>query len=391
MALKNKDMSSLEKIKICMASPLGYTGIAYYDHSLCQSLSEIGVDVTLITSKLRIVKNQDASYEIKKLFINTYGNRNLIKKGLNYLLSLIKIYFFIITSDFKIVHFQILEFPIADLAFFILLKLSGVKIIYTPHDIFSFKSNKYHKFSMFMYKFCNCIIAQNESNKRFLINRCLIPGKKIKIVVHGNYNRFLDSELQRDKARERIGVAKDKKIILFFGNIRPGKGLETLISALKLLITKANFLLLIAGKVARGYNFSLIKTEINTGILKDKVIIRDYFIDDNLVESYYKSSDVVLVPYEQVYESAVLRYGFSCGMPTIASNLKEFLEFAIDGENCLIFRAGDPVDLAKKLKMVLENENIAKKIAQNAKILSDNDWDWQKSAYRTKEIYEELQ
>ncbi len=29
--------------KVCMISPLGYTGIAYYDHCLCQSLAEIGI------------------------------------------------------------------------------------------------------------------------------------------------------------------------------------------------------------------------------------------------------------------------------------------------------------------------------------------------------------
>jgi D-inositol-3-phosphate glycosyltransferase len=386
-----KTMSFSKKNQVCIVSPLGYTGLAYYDHSLCQSLSKIGIDITLVTSKQWIIRNQDISYRVEKLFINTYGNRSRLKKGLNYLLSLLKIYFFVIKNKCKIVHFQILEFPIIDIVIFLFLRIYRVKIVYTPHDIYSFKMKSNNNLVKVMYKFCNCIIVHNKANKDLLINEAFIPDNKIRVVAHGNYNHFLSSELHRDDAREKIGLPMNKKLILFFGNIRPGKGLETLISAIKLINIKEKILLIIAGKVARNYDLSIIKTEIITGILKNKVILRDYFIEDDLIEYYYKSANVVVVPYERIYESGVLRYAFSCGMPTIVSNLKEFSEFAVNGENCLIFKAGDPIDLSDRLMEVLQNEDIAKKIAYNAKKLSDNEWDWRNFASKTKSIYEILQ
>ena len=45
------------------------------------------------------------------------------------------------------------------------------------------------------------------------------------------------------------------------------------------------------------------------------------------------------------------------------------------------------MDLAKKITIVLEDSIVAQEIAYNAKRLSDFEWNWEKSAYETKEIY----
>jgi glycosyltransferase involved in cell wall biosynthesis len=302
-------------------------------------------------------------------------------------LSSIRIYFFVFKNSFGIIHFQILELPVIDFINFLIFKLSGIKIVYTPHDIYSFKTNKNKRLATLMYKLCNRIIVHNQPNKDLLISECNIADYKIKVVPHGNYNLYLDPTLMKNEAREKIGLPKEERIVLFFGNIRPGKGIETLISAFKLLRAQKNAALLIAGKVSSDYDFDIIKSKISDESLKDRVILRNYFIADDLIENYYKSSDVVVVPYEHVYESGVLKYAFSCGVPTIISDLKEFSDFTKDGENCLLFKAGDPKNLAEKLRAVLENENLAKKIAANAKELSDVKWDWHKIALSTREIY----
>ena len=381
---------SASNIRICLISPLGYTGIAYYDHCLSQSLCEIGINVTLITSKNRTIYPNKISYKIIKLFINTYGNISRLKKGLFYVLAMIRTYFYVIDKKFKIVHFQILELPLVDLAIFVLLKISRIKIVYTPHDIYSFKFKYNNKLLSIFYRLSNIIVVHNLANKDLLIKQFNISPDKIKIVIHGNYNPFLDPTLSKYKARQRIGIPKGKKVILLFGSIRPGKGIETVIKALKLIKNKTNILLLIAGKPGSGYRMETIEKEINEKNLKDNVILRDHFIEDRLVESYYKSSDVVIVPYEFVYESGVLRYAFSCGSPTVISNLKEFSEFAENGKNCLTFKSGNPADLAKKITVILGDFVVAQKIAFNAKKLSDNEWNWEKSAYETKKIYEKL-
>lgn len=378
------------KNKICIISPLGYTGIAYYDHSLCQSLSEIGVDVVLITSKRRIIAAQNVSYTIKKFFVNTYGDISRIKKGIAYLLCIIRTFIFIVWNKYKIAHFQIVDLPAIDCFIFLLLKMFSVKIIFTPHDIYSLKNKMNNAFLQLMYQLCTIIIVHNEANKYLLVKQCRIQENKIRIIAHGNYNYFLNPTIQKSDARDKINLPKDKTIILFFGNIRPGKGIETLLTAFKTFRDKMNVLLLIAGKISRGYTLDQIKSEIDKVDATNNVILRNYFIENSLIECYYKASDIVVVPYEYGYESGVLRYAFSCGVPTIISNLKEFSQFAADGENCLIFRVKDADHLAEKINFILDNPPIAQKIAYNAKKLSDSEWAWIHSAHQTKKVYEQL-
>ena len=92
-----------------------------------------------------------------------------------------------------------------------------------------------------------------------------------------------------------------------------------------------------------------LRRDINTPELKDWIILKDEWIDDALAELYYKSADVVLLPYESCYTSAVLIYAFSCGASTIVSNIPELPEFVSEGENALIFPAGEAAALAEKL------------------------------------------
>ena len=86
------------------------------------------------------------------------------------------------------------KFPIIDIVVVLFLRISRVKIVYTPHDIYSFKIKSNNNLVKLMYKSCNYIIVHNKANKDLLINEASIPDNKISVVAHGNYNHFLHSE-----------------------------------------------------------------------------------------------------------------------------------------------------------------------------------------------------
>jgi len=241
-----------------------------------------------------------------------------------------------------------------------------------------------------MFKLSNFIIVHNKSNVAELVNEYHIRREKVKIIPHGNYSIFLNTELGKKEAREKIGICLDKKIILFFGNIRPGKGLETAISAFKMLKDCTDSMFLIVGKVSKNYDIGWLRKELENEFLKSRIVFRNNFISDEFIESYYKASDIILVPYENAFESGVLRYAFSCGVPVIASDIDIFKEFAVDMENCLIFKRGDARDLSEKIRVLLTDRLLAEKISMNARELSNQKWDWMESAYKTKEVYELL-
>lgn len=373
---------------VCVISPVGYSGISYYDYGLCHALSELGLEVDLFSVDNYII-GKTPNFHKLNLFIGTYGDISRIKKGLNYLKALIKSFFLILKKDYEIIHIQKMELPLIDCIFFALLKLTGRKIVYTPHDILPFK---YIGLSMpvhLTYKLSDALIVHNKKNKDDLISLFRLKEQKISIIPHGNYNFFLKG-IPQQEARTRLGLPEDKKIVLLFGNIRSRKGIETTISAVKYLKKRRDVLLLIVGKVSWEFDIERLKNMINDNGLEDFLLIRDEFVEDDLVEAYYRSSDVVVIPYEQGYESGVLKYAFSCELPVIVSDLPEFSDFTEDNNNCLIFKRGNYREIAEKIEILLDNTEIRQRISSNAKKLSDTEWGWDRSAAKIKKIYESL-
>ncbi len=369
-------------MKICIVSPLGYTGIAYYDHSLCQSLSELGVDVVLITSQLRIISPPLVSYQIEYLFKDTYGDLGMLKKGINYVASLWRIFIYTLKNKCKIIHFQILELPPVDAVLFMILKLCGKKIVFTPHDIKSFKGWGSRALG-FMYAVSDQIIVHNADNVTSLTRDFSIDERKIKVIHHGNYKYFLNGNISRAQAKNKIHFHAENKLILMFGNIRNGKGIATAIQASAKINAQNSFQLLLAGKVAKDFDKNLISEIPNYNF----IALRDQFIDDAMVEYYYKAADIVLIPYEFAFESGVLRYAFSCGCPCVVSDLQIFSAFARDGDNCLVFKAGEVDALAANIEKLIRNPDLASKIGNSAKQYADKHWDWSQSAQESKNIY----
>ncbi len=95
----------------------------------------------------------------------------------------------------------------------------------------------YHKYVYrFMYHVCHHLFVHTLSGKKQLIRLFLVDEKKITVIPHGNYDFFLSSSFVSSKlAREKLGLRSTDKVVLFFGAIRPNKGLETLLLAISCL------------------------------------------------------------------------------------------------------------------------------------------------------------
>lgn len=375
--------------KVCIISPLGYTGIAYYDFSLCYALSKIGLEVDLFSVDRYIVKKKP-NFNREEIFINTYGDINRIKKGINYLISLIKCFILILKKEYEIIHFQILEMAMIDCVLFALLKLKRKKIVYTPHDIIPFK----YKASLFIYltyKLADLIIVHNETNRNDLIDHFGIERGKISVIHHGNYNIILEERHSKAVSAKKLNLPSNREILLFFGGIRNGKGLNTLLKAYQRVVDEIEcVLLVIAGKQSKGFylekSFNIISPEVR----QSSVELREKFIPDEQVQHYYEAADLIILPYEKVYESGVLKFAFSCARPVLVSNIPVFKHDIRDGENAFVFRKGDPIDLANKIINILNNKDQMESIAENAKLYSDKNWDWNSIAIKTKINYEKI-
>ncbi|MBK8185454.1 MAG: glycosyltransferase [Candidatus Competibacteraceae bacterium] len=79
------------------------------------------------------------------------------------------------------------------------------------------------------------------------------------------------------------------------------------------------------------------------------VVKRINFIPDDEVEIFFKSADVLILPYKAIFQSGLqfLAYGF--GLPVIATDIGSFREDIIEGKTGMICRSEDADDLADKI------------------------------------------
>ena len=76
----------------------------------------------------------------------------------------------------------------------------------------------------------------------------------VTVIRYPMNDAFPDTELTSAEAKRRLGLGDEEKAILFFGRIRPYKGIEYLLAAFKLLSASVTgkYRLILAGEPKKG-------------------------------------------------------------------------------------------------------------------------------------------
>jgi D-inositol-3-phosphate glycosyltransferase len=183
--------------------------------------------------------------------------------------------------------------------------------------------------------------------------------------------------------------------LLFFGRIAPYKGVEDLISALASLVGEDNqFRLIIAGPMKEDHEsyWRQLEKMIEELCLSDYVRKEVRFIPDEDVGIFFKASDVSVLPYKSIYQSGVLLLSYRQGLPVIAANVGSLQEDIIEGQTGMVFRAGDPADLAAKIRTYFASDLYRELEARSRMIreYGDDRFSWEKNVDRTFAVYESL-
>ena len=187
------------------------------------------------------------------------------------------------------------------------------------------------------------LCAMSSADKR-LVEREL-PGKKVAFWIEPPYsNPAAEAKtFSKKESREWLGVTDD--IILFFGFIRPYKGLIYLIRAMPLILKKKpNTKLIIQGvfwKDRQKYFDEIEKLD-----LKDHILIREgYVAGDDRAKVFY-SADVVVMPYLDISESAIIPLSWGFGIPIICTAVGGNVDWITDGKEGYLTPPKDPDALA---------------------------------------------
>ncbi|MFY9553490.1 MAG: glycosyltransferase [Blastocatellia bacterium] len=219
-----------------------------------------------------------------------------------------------------------------------LLRRSGVKRIFECHNVFPHEGGPLDRLLLrFAFSSADHFITHSTKDRDDL--SALVPGKEITVSPLPSLEEFSSAD----------AGSRDGRTILFFGKVRKYKGLEVLLAAMPLVLSKIDCRLVIVGE----FYDSVAKYQrlIRERGLEDSVHIDNRYVPNEEVPAIFEDADVLVLPYLSATQSGVARIALSSGLPVIASRTGGLCEAVIEGFNGLLFSPGDPAALAEQLVM----------------------------------------
>jgi glycosyltransferase involved in cell wall biosynthesis len=142
----------------------------------------------------------------------------------------------------------------------------------------------------------------------------------------------------RADARRQLGLKGN--VALFFGHVRPFKGLDIALRAWRLL--KSEVTLVVAGEA--WWKSEEEYRELARGLSNVRFDFR--FIPDAEIATYFAAADVVLAPYRIEAQSGVALTAFHFARPVIATSVGGLPEIIEEGKNGMLVPPENPAALA---------------------------------------------
>jgi glycosyltransferase involved in cell wall biosynthesis len=185
------------------------------------------------------------------------------------------------------------------------------------------------------------------------------------VTVHGHpvFGQFpaVTNQLPRRAALE----------LLFFGIVRPYKGLDVLLEAMGRR-PHPDLKLTVAGEFWSGLEATL--REIERLGLGDCVEVIPRYVDEHEAARLFARADAVVMPYRHATGSGVLGLAYRYGKPVIASRLPGIEEHVREGETGILVRAGSAEELARSIG-TLDAQSAAAMAPAIAKLAASLTWE----------------
>lgn len=324
-----------------------------YTFSLADAIAENGVDIVVCG----IESDNVSAYRSKYInYFYSYSSENgILNKIKSYNRSWKRVFQYCVENKVDVVHVQWYIFSPLDYHYHKKLRKCGIKVVTTIHDLLPFNKKfydfHYHKK---IYSHASHVITQAKVNTDTLVRDFKVDRNNISYIPHGHYMEFAEA-VTMEESRRHLDIPMDKKVILFFGQIKKVKGVDVLIRALPEVVKKhGDILCVIAGKVWKD-DFQIYDDMINELNVRDYLRTDIRYIGDDEIKYYFNAADIVALPYRQIYQSGVVLLAYAYEKPVVATTEGEFLNVIKDGETGLLVEAGNSGKYAKALNWYLDN------------------------------------
>jgi glycosyltransferase involved in cell wall biosynthesis len=180
------------------------------------------------------------------------------------------------------------------------------------------------------------VVVHSRFDREALRETYALASLPVEIALHGPFDHRAVPAARRPAAGD--GICR----LLFFGTIRPYKGLEDLVEAFALLPER--FRLTVVGETWEGW--TLPAALIASSPARDRITFVNRYVADAEVDGFFADADVVVLPYRRSSASGPLHIAMSHGVPVVVTAVGGLVEAAEQYSGARFAPAAEPAALA---------------------------------------------
>lgn len=258
----------------------------------------------------------------------------------------------------------------------------GYKIVWTVHNLYPHESavpDLDRLVRIAITHMATAVIAHCRHAKE-LVRQHFYRSKGVFVIPHGHFIDPYPNEISRADARAELGIPEGNFVYLFFGNIRPYKGVEQFLETFSALPGE-NLNLLLAAKVYNEYGTSLAERATQAD---PRIVVRSSrFFANEEFQLFLNAADVTVLPFLDVLTSGSAITSLSFGRPVIVPAIGCLPEL-VDNTTGIMYDPQDPAALSQAMRDIQHTDIAAASRAAYKRALSLS---WDGIARQTLEAY----
>jgi glycosyltransferase involved in cell wall biosynthesis len=196
----------------------------------------------------------------------------------------------------------------------------------------------------------------------------------VRVIAHGPYEHLVRPTVSETSVNAVSPVGNGPFRLLYFGLVRPFKGVEDLVAAFSALdrAQASRFRLSVVGETWERWTVP--ERAIAGSPHADLIERVDRYVTDAEVAAYFREADAVVLPYHRSSASGPLHIAMSAGLPVVVTAVGGLAEAVKDYPGAVLVAPRNPEALQKALLQLLKR--------RGRRYADPHSWQRTASAYR---------
>jgi glycosyltransferase involved in cell wall biosynthesis len=362
-----------------------------YDHALCAALARHGADVELVTTQFPYdAVPREQGYRVSEQFYRRSarlydrgGREGPLVRGARRALKLAEH-----VPDMRryarraeaadVVHYQWLTFPALDVH---LLPDARPRVL-TAHNVppREPRRGEIAAFRRLLGKM-DAVVAHSEHGASRLREELGAPAERLHVIPHGAFDYLTRMSKETPLPDELAAV--ERPVVLFFGLLRPYKGLDVLLEAFASVEDAELWIVGLPHMPLEPFRAIAARSP-------GRVRFIPRYVAEAEIPAFFRRADLVVLPYRGIDQSGVLQTALAFGKPLVLSRTGGFVEVGEQYGAARLVDPGDADDLAAALRDLLAQPDERRALGAAATRLAAGPYSWEEIGLATVRLYERL-